>query len=253
LTTGGTVVGSTPAWNDITGKPTLFSGSYNDLSNKPSIPTLVSQLTNDSGFLTSVGNISNIRSEGDINIEINLADSTLRRWQFGEDGDLTVAGAIQANGNLTLRAPGSIPTGIADFNGQGGWNSPPYTNLSTTGGTGTGLTVNVSSANGGYTDINAITIHTPGSGYTDGDVITITNENNLSSTFTVSVSPTWLFGQNGRITFPTATAPARSYGAAGDVAGMVAFDSGYIYYCTANYVNNSTDIWKRVALSATSW
>ena len=55
LTTGGTVVGSTPAWDnitgkptfatvattgvyaDLTGKPTLFSGSYNDLTNKPDL------------------------------------------------------------------------------------------------------------------------------------------------------------------------------------------------------------------------
>jgi hypothetical protein len=31
-----------------------------------------------------------IRSEGNINIDINLSDSTLRRWQFGEDGDLVL-------------------------------------------------------------------------------------------------------------------------------------------------------------------
>ena len=30
----------------------------------------------------------NIRSEGNIDIEINLSDSTLRRWSFGEDGGL---------------------------------------------------------------------------------------------------------------------------------------------------------------------
>ena len=30
-----------------------FSGSYNDLTNKPTIPTKTSDLTNDSGFLTS--------------------------------------------------------------------------------------------------------------------------------------------------------------------------------------------------------
>ena len=73
----------------ILNKPTLFSGSYTDLTSKPTIPTLVSQLANDSGFLTSVSNISNIRSEGNINIDINLSDSTLRRWRFGEDGGLT--------------------------------------------------------------------------------------------------------------------------------------------------------------------
>jgi len=56
---------------------------------------------------------------------------------------------------------------------------------------------------------------------------------------------------NGRTVFPTATAPANNYGTIGDVAGMVAFDSNYIYYCTANYVNNTTAIWKRIAL--TTW
>jgi len=38
------------------------------------------------GDLTIPGDI---KSQGNINIEINLADSTLRRWQFGEDGALT--------------------------------------------------------------------------------------------------------------------------------------------------------------------
>lgn len=35
-------------------KTVAFSGSYSDLSNKPSIPTKTSQLSNDSGFLTAV-------------------------------------------------------------------------------------------------------------------------------------------------------------------------------------------------------
>lgn len=64
------------SYNDLTDKPTIpseythpsthpasmitglstvaTSGSYNDLTNKPTIPTKTSQLTNDSGFLTSV-------------------------------------------------------------------------------------------------------------------------------------------------------------------------------------------------------
>jgi hypothetical protein len=33
--------------------------------------------------------VDSIRSENDINIDINLADSTVRRWRFGEDGELT--------------------------------------------------------------------------------------------------------------------------------------------------------------------
>jgi hypothetical protein len=39
------------------------------------------------GDLTIPGDI---KSEGNINIDINLSDSTLRRWQFGEDGALTL-------------------------------------------------------------------------------------------------------------------------------------------------------------------
>jgi len=93
LTVNGSRVGAT-SYTDLSGKPALTTvattGAYADLTGKPTIPTLVSQLANDSGFLTSVGNISNIQSEGDINIDINLADSTLRRWRFGEDGDLTL-------------------------------------------------------------------------------------------------------------------------------------------------------------------
>lgn len=46
------------------------------------------------GSLTVPGDI---KSEGNINIDINLSDSTLRRWQFGEDGYLTFPDAtVQA-------------------------------------------------------------------------------------------------------------------------------------------------------------
>ena len=43
------------SYNDLSNRPTLFSGSYTDLTNKPTIPTATSQLTNDSGFITSGG------------------------------------------------------------------------------------------------------------------------------------------------------------------------------------------------------
>jgi hypothetical protein len=49
------------------------------------------------------------------------------------------------------------------------------------------------------------------------------------------------------------SAPAHSYGQVGDKLGQIAFDSTYIYYCTGDYVNNSTDIWKRIDWSASTW
>jgi hypothetical protein len=53
----------------------------------------------ETGALTIPGDI---KSDGNINIDINLADSTLRRWHFGEDGELTVPGPISGLGNAKL-------------------------------------------------------------------------------------------------------------------------------------------------------
>ena len=44
--------------------------------------------------------------------------------------------------------------------------------------------------------------------------------------------------------------PPSNVGTAGDVAGMIAWDTNYIYICTGSH-NGSSAIWKRVALS--SW
>lgn len=44
-----------PAWSEVTGKPGFFSGSYLDLTNRPTIPTVptvLSAFTNDPGYLT---------------------------------------------------------------------------------------------------------------------------------------------------------------------------------------------------------
>jgi hypothetical protein len=124
---------------------------------------------------------------------------TTAAWGFGTDG------AISTTDPLIINVPNGVPTSVYNYSGGGGWNSPPYTNLATTtNNLGTGLTVNVSTAVGGYIDINAITINTPGTGYKTGDLITITNENNLTGTFVVGVAGTrsWTFGTSGSLTLP---------------------------------------------------
>jgi hypothetical protein len=63
----------------------------------------------------------------------------------------------------------------------------------------------------------------------------------------------WQFDSTGRTTFPNGTVPEHSYGAFGDLEGMVVFTDPYIYYCKQDYVNNTTDIWVRVAWTGTSW
>lgn len=55
---------------------------------------------NNGGFLRynpntkEVGWSQELDSEGDINININISDSTLRTWRFGEDGELTLPGNL---------------------------------------------------------------------------------------------------------------------------------------------------------------
>jgi hypothetical protein len=140
------------------------------------------------GYITITGSGGSVSS---------LVNST-KTLSLGSDGSLT------SNGALTIKTPNGIPTSVSNWVGGGGWNSPPYSNLATTGGTGTGLTVNVSAADGGYININYITIATAGTGYTAGDVITITNENNIPGTFTIGVAGTrdWQFGIDGGLTLP---------------------------------------------------
>ena len=48
------------------------------------------------------------------------------------------------------------------------------------------------------------------------------------------------------------SAPLSSTGATGDQAGMIAWDSTYLYICVADY-EGSTTIWQRVAFDTTPW
>jgi hypothetical protein len=52
------------------------------------------------------------------------------------------------------------------------------------------------------------------------------------------------------ITVNTSKTPVSSIGAAGDTAGMIAWNSSYIYVCTANY-DGTTNIWKRATIGGT--
>jgi hypothetical protein len=46
--------------------------------------------------------------------------------------------------------------------------------------------------------------------------------------------------------------PASPSGAAGDSAGMYAFDTTYFYVCIADY-DDTTEIWRRIEFDQTPW
>lgn len=53
------IFNSSVDWDDIENKPDFFDGDYNDLTNKPTIPTDTTQLTNGAGFLNGTVAIAN--------------------------------------------------------------------------------------------------------------------------------------------------------------------------------------------------
>lgn len=50
-----------------------------------------------------------------------------------------------------------------------------------------------------------------------------------------------------------ANVPAHDYGVTGDRKGMFAHDNTHLYVCIADYVNNSTVIWKRINWASGNW
>lgn len=87
------------------------SGSYNDLSNKPNIPDSTSDLTNDSGFLTS---------HQDISGKVDIAQGTQKK-------NLNVV--TDANGNITTEKKPTIPSRVIDLS-----DGSDYIKTSTTNG-----------------------------------------------------------------------------------------------------------------------
>ena len=242
----------------------------------PSIPTLpvdiivagdgyiyISGVTN-LNFSTYVGNL--------FWIKIDSNGSILGQYQFSNNNNVGVwatqghrCTAVNTNGGvlsiagytgvsylqsqiLTIQIPtdGSLSTGsIGDF---------AYTRetFSTTL-----LTSNISSSNSGFSKVNE--------GWT-ATTLTINVNINTATTYTsttvnalaTSQNSTWTFGLSGLLTLPNGTIlganpPAHSYGKLGDLAGMVAYTTSTMYYCTGNYVNNSTNIWAKVAFTLSTF
>lgn len=65
-----------------------FSGDYNDLKNKPTIPTKVSQLTNDKGYITDIadGSITEAKLSEEVREKLNQGGGSGGQGEKGEDG-----------------------------------------------------------------------------------------------------------------------------------------------------------------------
>jgi hypothetical protein len=178
-------------------KGVVFANGVNILSTvdvygNTQVASYLLNFDGDIEFTSSTALIANV----DVITVLNSVQSPA--YQFANGSEITGAG-----NSITIQVPSGIPVGVANWEGGGGWNQAFYSDIATTGGTGTGLTVDVAAGGGGYINIGTISINNPGTGYTNGDVITIDNENNIPGTFTVVVVPkNWTFDANGATTFP---------------------------------------------------
>lgn len=118
-----------------------FSGNYTDLSNKPTIPTKVSQLTNDSGYTTNTGTITGITMNGDVKGTsgvVNLGVVLTEHQDISGKADVshthsasnitagTLGGSVVANatavGTLTTKQLRNITISTADPTSSDGGN-----------------------------------------------------------------------------------------------------------------------------------
>ena len=102
------------SWSEITSKPSFAtvatSGSYTDLSNKPTIPTNTNQLTNGAGYITSSGSITG-----------NAASATILKnsrkiWGQSFDGSGDVSGALSGVSSIT--ASGAVSCASLTASGE---------------------------------------------------------------------------------------------------------------------------------------
>lgn len=91
-----------------------FSGSYNDLTNKPSIPTKVSDLTNDSGFITSYTETDPVFSSSAAS---GITSSDISNWNNKSD--------FSGSYNDLSNKP-SIPTATSDLTNDSGFIDSSY-------------------------------------------------------------------------------------------------------------------------------
>lgn len=133
-----TILGKLKKWyTDL--KTVAFSGSYTDLSNKPTIPTKTSQLTNDSGFKTTDNDTwkaNTASSEGYVGAGSGHANQVWKTDANGnpgwrEDANTTYTNFVKSGSGAKaglVPSPGTTAGTTKYLREDGTWTTPPDTN-----------------------------------------------------------------------------------------------------------------------------
>lgn len=186
------------------------SGSYNDLLNKPTIPTTTNELTNNSGFITnSVNNLTNYTltsSLSDVALSGNYEDLSNTPSIPTKVSDLNNdTGFITTSALTTYALKTEIPTNISDLTNDSGYITNTVNNL-----TNYTLSSNLSTVatSGSYNDLeNKPTIPTEyvlptasntvlGGVKVDGSTITATAEGVITATGATKGANFYIYGNS---------------------------------------------------------
>ena len=186
------------------------SGSYNDLLNKPTIPTTTNELTNNSGFITnSVNNLTNYTltsSLSDVALSGNYEDLSNTPSIPTKVSDLNNdTGFITTSALTTYALKTEIPTNISDLTNDSGYITNTVNNL-----TNYTLSSNLSTVatSGSYNDLeDKPTIPTEyvlptasdtvlGGVKVDGSTITATAEGVITATGATKGANFYIYGNS---------------------------------------------------------
>lgn len=169
-------------------------------------------------FVTSVASLNLFQTTA---TTINLGGAASAINMGTSTGNVIVAGSVlvgnsvgRNDGNLTIRANG-IYNSVTSLTSNGGYGIATYTNIATTGGSGTGMIISMTGIASGY--LASATVTNSGTGYRNGDTITIPAGNpvgslggsfviqnynpNVSNSTTLGTAA-YLFGMDGNLTLP---------------------------------------------------
>jgi hypothetical protein len=182
--------------DDVTALATVATtGSYNDLSDTPAIPTALSELTDDVGFLTSETDSQTL----------SLVGSDL---SISGGNTIDISGVVPA---LSTVATSGSYNDLADlptlFSGS-------YSNLTDT--------PSIPTSNSDLTNDE---------GYISSYTVTESDVTAHQAALSITESQISDLGSYVEI----AEIPASSIGQVDDIEGLIAVDENYFYYCTADY------------------
>ena len=129
------------SYNDLTDTPTFFDGDYNNLTNKPTIPTNNNQLTNGAGYITGIGTFS-IGALDDVDTTtVAPSPDKVLKWSGSNwvPGDASVVANLSDLGDVDVTNDAGTDGLVLKYqHSSGNWIAAP--DQTAAGGSGISLT-----------------------------------------------------------------------------------------------------------------